>query len=154
MQLKTNPRLLCIVLSVCVLVVTIFIFSNSFADTETSHEISGKFIDIFFLRQLLDNENVQLIVRKMAHMAESFVLGGLVFELAYKLRDGYRKSLFGFSFFYVLGVAVTDEYIQTFSLGRTGCVADVLLDFIGAMIGFCFVFLINLIFFKSKKRAN
>lgn len=152
MQWKNKNLLWCIVLAVCVFLVTIFIFSNSLADSETSHEISGKFIDFLFLRKLLDNQIVQLVVRKAAHMVEFFLLGSCVMGFALKLRSCYQKSLFGFSFFYVLSVAVVDEFIQTFSEGRTASVADVLLDFLGAILGFGIVFLIH--FFLSRRKKS
>ena len=87
------------------------------------------------MQQITNSEvQVSFIVRKGAHLAEFFLLGFLVM---YAVAEVKKKlpSMVGFGYFYVLLVAVTDEFIQSFS-DRTSSVKDVLIDFTGAFIGF------------------
>ena len=52
------------------------------------------------------------------------------------MRNNFGKYFVGFSLFGILSVAVVDEFIQSFS-DRTSLVADILLDFGGAVTGLC-----------------
>ncbi len=139
------------ILSLFVVSVTAFIFLNSFADGEASSDFSNSIIDLLFLRKLLDNEIVQLVVRKAAHMIEFAGLGMSVMGLALQLDKNYNKRIYGVAFFYVLSVAVMDEHIQNFSLGRTSATSDILLDFSGSMIGFLTAYLFYIVIRKLKK---
>ena len=152
--MKNKNLILTVLLTVFVVAITVFIFANSMADGESSTNFSNRIIDWFFLRKLLDNEIVQLVVRKAAHMIEFAALGSFVMGLSLHLHQNYRKSFYGYSFFYVLSVAVIDEHIQNFSSGRTSATSDVLLDFLGAVIGFFLVCLIYIIIKKCKKKAK
>ncbi len=149
--MQNKNLLLTLILSSFVIVITAFIFSNSFADGNESHDFSSSIIHLLFLDRLFDLEIVQFVVRKAAHMIEFAVLGSCVMGLTLHLRKSYQRSFYGFSFFYVLCVAVMDEHIQKFSFGRTSSTSDVLLDFLGSMIGFFIVFLIYIIITRVKK---
>lgn len=147
------------VLVLWVVTATLFIFVNSAMDCESSHGISENVINI-----IIDNEenednteNVEtketwkLVVRKGAHMIEFAFLGISVICLSLMIYGRYRKSIIGFSFFYVLAIAVLDEYIQSFS-DRSSSTGDIILDFCGALIGFFFGWLIFKLYEKIKSR--
>lgn len=152
--MKNKNAILTVLLTAFVVAVTVFIFVNSMADGQTSSNFSNRIIDWFFLRKLLDNEIVQLVVRKAAHMIEFAALGSFVMGLTLHLHQNYRRSFYGYSFFYVLSVAVIDEHIQNFSLERSSSTSDVLLDFFGSIIGFSMVYLIYVIIKRCKKKQS
>lgn len=141
-----------------VMIATLLIFVNSTMNYESSHRMSGNVINI-----ITDNEEEkepgELIVRKGAHMIEFAFLGLAVITLTWNIRSRFHKSRFGFSFFYVLAIAVTDEHIQSFS-DRTSSTGDIILDFSGALIGFFVGWLIIKVYekikqhFKGKARAG
>ena len=120
-------------LLVVVLTVVIFVFS-SLPATE-SGKLSG-FVAQFVaqLSQLLDitlKGDVEHTIRKLAHFLEFACLGLLWCKTFASFRVSNRTST-GYILLLCLLTAVTDEYIQLFSLGREGRVMDVLLDFSGA----------------------
>lgn len=124
--------------------VTLFIFSNSLKNIQQSNEASGVFIEWLgsVVRFIFgEGADVYFIVRKGAHLAEFFALGFFVMNAVSEIKKKI-SGITGFGFFYVLLVAVTDEYIQSF-FDRTSSVSDVLIDFAGAMLGFCGCILLN-----------
>ena len=116
-------------------VVTAVIFVNSSLPATESGKLSG-FVAQFVvqLSQLLDIElkgDVEHTIRKLAHFLEFACLGLLWCKTFASFRVSNRTST-GYILLLCLLTAVTDEYIQLFSLGREGKVMDVLLDFSGA----------------------
>ena len=116
-------------------VVTAVIFVNSSLPATESGKLSG-FVAQFVvqLSQLLDIElkgDVEHTIRKLAHFLEFACLGLLWCKTFASFRVSNRTST-GYILLLCLLTAVTDEYIQLFSLGREGRVMDVLLDFSGA----------------------
>lgn len=89
----------------------------------------------------------------MAHLVEYAALGSTVMLLVLSLRVDFGNKYFGIALFYTLIIAVLDEHIQSFS-DRTSSTGDILLDFFGALIGFCFVLLAQFIIKKVKERKN
>lgn len=89
-----------------------------------------------------------LIVRKMAHFTEYFIL----FILTYNVVKYYFKKgkLFFVSYIITVSYAMTDEFHQLFVPGRAGALKDVLIDSTGGLFGI----LIVIIFIKIKKRMN
>ncbi|SUY45554.1 phosphotransbutyrylase [Clostridium putrefaciens] len=89
-----------------------------------------------------------LIVRKMAHFTEYFIL----FILTYNVVKYYFKKgkLFFISYIITVSYAMTDEFHQLFVPGRAGALKDVLIDSTGGLFGI----LIVIIFIKIKKRMN
>ena len=118
-----------------VVVLTAVIFVNSSLPATESGKLSGfaaKFV--VQLSQLLDIElkgDVEHTIRKLAHFLEFACLGLLWCKTFASFRVSNRTST-GYILLLCLLTAVTDEYIQLFSLGREGKVMDVLLDFSGA----------------------
>ena len=74
------------------------------------------------------------IVRKAAHFCEFAALGFMAFWSSYRLCRKILRNLMPVGFV-CLAVAVIDEYIQTFSPGRSCEVGDVILDFAGSLCG-------------------
>ena len=129
-----------------ILLVTGFIFSNSFKGIEASRADSDVVLGWFrpLLERLFgpDAELMDFIVRKFC------VLALLICWLSGVL----KRAFHGYGLFYTLSVAVVDEFIQSFS-DRTSLVADILIDFSGALIGFGAVLLIKTII-KRKKHGD
>ncbi len=94
------------------------------------------------------------IVRKSAHFCEFALLGCLCMWCSFLFNR--KKVITGIMpcGFFCLFVAVTDEYIQLFSEGRSSEVKDVLLDFIGSICGVVFFIIIILIILLIKKRKR
>lgn len=118
-----------------VVVLTVVIFVNSSLPATESGKLSG-FVAQFVaqLAQLLDitlKGDVEHNIRKLAHFLEFACLGLLWCKTFASFRVSNRTST-GYILLLCLLTAVTDEYIQLFSLGREGKVMDVLLDFSGA----------------------
>lgn len=118
-----------------VVVLTAVIFVNSPLPATESGKLSG-FVAQFVvqLSQLLDiglKGDVEHTIRKLAHFLEFACLGLLWCKTFASFRVSNRTST-GYILLLCLLTAVTDEYIQLFSLGREGRVMDVLLDFSGA----------------------
>ena len=118
-----------------VVVLTAVIFVNSSLPATESGKLSG-FVAQFVaqLAQLLDitlKGDVEHTIRKLAHFLDFACLGLLWCKTFASFRVSNRTST-GYILLLCLLTAVTDEYIQLFSLGREGRVMDVLLDFSGA----------------------
>ena len=118
-----------------VVVLTAVIFVNSSLPATESGKLSG-FVAQFVaqLSRLLDitlKGDVEHTIRKLAHFLEFACLGLLWCKTFASFRVSNRTST-GYILLLCLLTAVTDEYIQLFSLGREGRVMDVLLDFSGA----------------------
>ena len=96
----------------------------------------------------IDAEVSELIVRKVAHFSEYFLLGTLAYLTAwqYCIRAGQYICAGGCAV-----VAVIDETIQRFVPGRDGNVVDVLIDTFGAV---CAIGVILLLIFLIKRRKE
>ena len=88
----------------------------------------------------IKNNINSFIVRKGAHMFLFCILAILFFGSAYN-SDNILKSVF-IALLLAFLYACSDEYHQTFVVGRTGQFKDVLIDFSGAFIGVLIVSLI------------
>ncbi len=73
------------------------------------------------------------VLRKLAHISEYAVLTFLLFRALNGNQLNKKKILF-FSFLISFLYAISDEYHQTFILGRNGAVRDVLIDSIGMIL--------------------
>ncbi len=148
---KANIQFKIIFLCICVMLITCFIFSNSLKDSVDSLKSSNSVAELIGTDTTnADYPLINSIVRKLAHVVEFCALGITVMWLLISFQDVYQRALFGYGFFYVLFVAVIDEYIQSFS-DRTSSVSDVLLDFAGALIGFVVVWCGMYVLKKIKK---
>ena len=127
---------------------TLVIWGFSLTPAEQSSQQSG-FIRAFLLwllgeGPLADFFIAHIRVRKLAHFAEYFLLGG---EWAAYSRVSGRPRLW----LWGLPVAVVDELLQFLSPGRAPAVTDVLLDTVGFLCGVGLVWLFVRVFCKKKK---
>lgn len=98
----------------------------------------------------LKAENMQLIIRKGAHMTEYFVLCLMVLIAVTKSIKVYGKSRYLLAGSIVFIYACTDELHQYFVPGRDGRFSDVLIDSAGALIAILIAALISHIYKKHK----
>jgi len=135
---KARQRQILIFAVLSVLVVG-FIFKNSLPSIEESRAQSGVLVEL--LRKILDpfgkwpEAVFHRFVRKTAHLAEFALLGFCLGGLSDGLKPNFWRSMYlFFALFSVLTIAVTDEFIQSFT-GRGSMVSDVVLDFSGGLLG-------------------
>lgn len=133
-----------------------FIFSNSMQSKSESLQTSAFLTDVF--RSVIDwffddvgGIDVSLLVRKIAHFVEFAVLGSAVGMLLVSLKKLWNRTFYGFGLFYLISVAVSDEFIQKF-FDRGSSVSDIVLDFSGAVFGVVFVLLIKTTYICFRKR--
>lgn len=136
------------------------IFSFSLQPGDTSSQISSGFgkwlLDVFVpgLVGKLESmptellERMHFLLRKCAHFSEYFVLGILMRQSI--LQTGIRHKLI-VAFVGCVMVASIDETIQRFVSGRSGQIADVILDSVGALCGICFVVLMGKMIRRMKQ---
>ena len=120
-----------------------FIFYMSHQPAKISSAQSDNVVHI--IKKVSKNEEIEnninsFIVRKGAHMFLFCVLAILFFGSAYN-GDNILKSVF-IALLLAFLYACSDEYHQTFVVGRSGQFKDVLIDFSGAFIGVLIVSLI------------
>ena len=89
-------------------------------------------------------ENTRFLVRKTAHFTLYFILGIIVYLLFTSY--GVKKILF-YSILFCFLYSCSDEIHQLFIFGRSGELRDVLIDFIGSLLGV-------MIAYKFYKRKN
>ncbi len=114
---------------ILIVLLLVFIFSNSFAGQAESARSSARVLQLVepLLELLVGKGNVtQHLVRKLAHFVEFGALG-LLLGLHYKKPTST-------TFLFALLVAMIDETIQIFT-GRGSQIRDVWLDFAGAVTG-------------------
>ena len=126
--------------------ILIFIWGNSSKSFESSQQISGFITQRInaLLEPLIGQSISDSISRKLAHVTEYAVLGGVMISFSTARKRRNLQSIFN-CLFVGLSVAVLDETIQIFS-NRGSSVLDVLLDFSGVCMG---VVLANLVGSKS-----
>lgn len=86
-------------------------------------------------------ERLNKFVRKAAHVIEYALLGAAVCGIFLCIYSNKGRIYITLPVLYVIGVALADEYLQTFFL-RSGNVKDVLLDFVAGMGAFLIVYVI------------
>lgn len=117
---------------------TLFVFSMSFQSGIVSSELSGSISQTIYTAIIepitflqLSFEAFHTIIRKLAHITEYFILGGLWVSTfhSFKWKLGYALIL-------GLVIASLDETIQIFSIDRGPSIVDILLfDYVGYFIG-------------------
>lgn len=95
-----------------------------------------------------------LIIRKLGHFSEYMTLG--FFSFCYlsnffignnKIKD-FKKTVI-LSFLFSVIYATTDEFHQTFVVGRDGNIVDVLIDSSGSLVG---ILLSSILYFLVMKK--
>lgn len=79
-------------------------------------------------------KKINIIVRKSAHAFEFFILAILVMWVMYSY-GVIGKDVIIYTLFVVLLYAISDEFHQLYVEGRTGKAEDIIIDFIGGIIG-------------------
>ncbi len=155
------PIIKCILLCIAIGVWVSFIFGNSLQTGNESGALSGQVVTILqmwfpFVNQLFSYEQLQVVVRKAAHISEYAILGAMLWSCwhciikyqIYQLTSHKYQAVvkhtftnrecliisqitFVFASFTGLVIALVDETIQTFVPARAGLVSDVWIDSIG-----------------------
>lgn len=123
-------------LFIIIWLLVIFLFSNQDGSTSTSltNGILEKYL--FFV----DSDIFFMIIRKMAHITEYFILGILVLNFINEFKVD-KKIIISILICFIL--ASFDEFHQLFIPDRTGCLLDVFIDMIGASLGILILSLIK-----------
>ena len=121
--------------------IVFFIWDNSMQNGGSSDGFSLIFAETFahIVNKLGFHGNIwtlNRIVRKLAHLTEFTILGGVLYAILRRyIEYGTVLKTIGVG---VL-IASLDEFIQLFSLGRSSQFSDVLIDTIGVIIGISLV---------------
>lgn len=109
----------------------------------------------FSIKDILrgDRESLNKQVRKAAHAFEFLVLALLLCNAFFTWNFKGRKAII-YILFIVLFYAVTDEFHQIYVIGRGSSVKDVLIDFIGGIIGTILYYTCYYLVRKIKKKAH
>lgn len=150
-------RIILIILLLCTFFI---IFGFSSQNGEQSSGISRKVTEIILkvsvnYNQLEEEEKeivlhrTESIIRKIAHFSIYTVVGFLLMGLlsTYKLKEKWRIIIT-----IVIGIlyAISDEFHQSFSPGRSPKITDVYIDTLGIILGILLVILIRMIYKKIK----
>ena len=132
-----------VLIAICFLCFGFILFNSSQVSTVSntrSREVVNEVIKVAsktkggqILLSKVNETELNLIVRKIAHAFEFFLLGiVLCFTFRYfKIDD---NNLLIYTLFTVLFVAVIDEFFKIFIQNRTSSVVDVLIDFGGGIL--------------------
>ena len=152
-------RIILIMLLLCTFFI-IFGFSSQNGEQSggISRKISETILKVSSNYNKLEEEEKEIvlyrtesIIRKIAHFSIYTVVGFLLMGLlsTYKLRDKWRMIIT-----IVIGIlyAISDEFHQSFSPGRSPKVTDVYIDTLGIILGVLLVILIRMIYKKIKTK--
>ena len=152
-------RMILIILLLCTFFI-IFGFSSQNGEQSggISRKISETILKVSSNYNKLEEEEKEIvlyrtesIIRKIAHFSIYTVVGFLLMGLlsTYKLRDKWRMIIT-----IVIGIlyAISDEFHQSFSPGRSPKVTDVYIDTLGIILGVLLVILIRMIYKKIKTK--
>ena len=122
----------------------VFIFVMSSFDATSSSNQSNFIVDIITsIINIKDTGLLSLIIRKLAHFTEYFILGILVINLITR----YDKKII-IAILLCIIYATSDEIHQIFVPGRSCQITDIMIDSLGSIIG---IYLYKLITKKCKK---
>ena len=147
MKFKINYKLILIVLWMAL----VFCLSGEVASE--SSNTSGRVIALIskvFGTEFSNMDLVQFVVRKLAHFS-LYALGGMLIYFYVRDYDFSFKKKFGISFIIGALYACSDEFHQTFVMGRSGELRDVCIDSLGVLFGITCISLIIKLFKKIFK---
>ena len=151
-----------IIIAAALTAVLCFIWGNSLLDGGASRKLSSAVTE--FIRPIYElftddpvtDSTLHAFIRKAAHFLEFAAIAVAASLLLWRLRGEYPAQNLVYVLSGSLFIAVTDEYIQCFSPGRSSSVRDIVIDFwgaaVGALIVFGVAFLIRMI--KQSKRPK
>lgn len=132
----------------------IFIYSN-FKGVESTAQSDGiinstirRVVNLFDLEEETKDKIIDystLIVRKIAHVSEYFILSILVYLYINEYNIIYSKKIY-ITILICFIYAISDEVHQLFIVGRSGNIIDVIIDTLGAYL----YLLLNKIFRKDR----
>ena len=132
-----------ILIVICFMCFGFILFNSSQVSTVSntrSREVVNEVINIAsktdigqHLLEKVTPTELNLIVRKIAHAFEFFLLG-LVLCFTFRYFKVADMNILIYTLFIVLFVAVTDEFFQLFIVDRTSSVIDVFIDFCGGIL--------------------
>ncbi|WP_392486280.1 VanZ family protein [Haloimpatiens sp. FM7315] len=94
-------------------------------------------------------KSTNYIIRKIGHITEYMILSILLFKaLSF---DFSKKKTLIYTFFLSVLYACSDEFHQTFILGRSGQFTDVLIDSLGILIGISAIYKLNKILLSKRQ---
>ena len=125
------------ILYIVLCLIVFFIWDNSLQNGGTSDGFSLIFAE--WLAPIADKLGfygniwaLNRIVRKLAHLTEFTILGGVLYVVLRRyIEYGTVVKTIGVG----IVIASLDEFIQLFSLGRSSQLSDVLIDTVGIIIG-------------------
>lgn len=136
--------------------IVFFIWDNSMQNGGSSDGFSLLFAEIFapIVNKLGFHGNIwtlNRIVRKLAHLSEFTILGGVLYTILRRyITYGTVIKTIGLGML----IASFDEFIQLFSPGRSSQISDVLIDTVGIIIGTLLVKLAYYIEYKISTFKN
>ncbi len=124
----------------------LFIFSNSLKPADLSTEQSDVFVNIakkIIDKAIPDNDiprrSISVFVRKAAHFTEFCILSAFVTLVCTSF--GFKRSAAAVMILTLCAFpCILDELFQLISSGRSCCIYDMLLDYLGVLMGFIAVF--------------
>ena len=125
------------ILYIVLCLIVFFIWDNSLQNGGTSDGFSLIFAEWIapIANKLGFHGNIwalNRIVRKLAHLTEFTILGGVLYAILRRyIEYGTVVKTIGVG----IVIASLDEFIQLFSLGRSSQLSDVLIDTVGIIIG-------------------
>jgi VanZ family protein len=131
--------------SVLIWAVVIFILStDSFSSVHTTVIVASPLLNFFPALSIADVETIELLIRKLAHWSEYFILSMLLARtLKARSSDFVTKQQMMWAVVLVAIYAVSDEFHQSFVPSRTASAVDVLIDTSGAVGAILFSYLYN-----------
>jgi VanZ family protein len=93
----------------------------------------------------------EFIIRKLAHMFEYGVLTYLIFRILGQTEKRHVNWNLFWSLAFSVLYALSDEYHQSFVVGRVGVIRDVVIDSIGSLI---FIWLIYLNYHHQHRKIK
>lgn len=152
-QAQTSKKMVILrILSVVAILVWMFLISGF--SSQNGEESSGLSMQVSFVvmegynnlsdiqmtdeQIYMEAQNIEIPVRKLAHMTEYGILA-ILFFLAFAA-FGRKRFCYPFAVLCSFGYAMSDEYHQTFVEGRSGQFSDALIDTAGAAIAMLAVF--------------
>lgn len=125
--------------------IIIFMFSNQPNSGEETHSIIEKILPILNKNTI---DVINLIIRKLAHITEYFILAYLSYSLLKEYKLPRKKEIIICILFCVL-YSITDELHQSLVPGRTSAYKDCLIDTIGIIL-----FILTNTIIKNKHLKN
>lgn len=104
------------------------------SDKIINRDLNGVTINTDTFVEQFQLKNPSIFIRKNAHAIEFLILAILFAAVLRSFGMSIRKSII-YVLFFVLFFAVTDEFHQIFVPGRNSNVFDIVIDFIGGLIG-------------------